>query len=177
MHFGFFFFAFQVEMLYQRYFLRMNQNTTNHILGLLLALILALTVIHIIFVALYFEEENFSKTFLIANSSENSPSLPQIVQQPDLGSSSYRIHENLNYSNGGQHGGETFIENSNKWTDQSNLLPVASKNERKRISSWQGMMQINGESKAAFIADKNYSFIREKRKFYRIHKHRYKRFR
>ncbi|XP_059621799.1 adenylate cyclase type 6 [Phlebotomus argentipes] len=37
----------QVEMLYQRYFLRMNQSNTTHIVGLLLALVLILSVIHI----------------------------------------------------------------------------------------------------------------------------------
>lgn len=40
---------FQVEMLYQRYFLRMNQSTTTHVLLLLLALIVALTSAHILF--------------------------------------------------------------------------------------------------------------------------------
>lgn len=39
----------QVEMLYQRYFLRMNQNNTTHIVSLLLALVLLLGGIHIIF--------------------------------------------------------------------------------------------------------------------------------
>lgn len=36
-------------MLYQRYFLRMNQNNTTHIVSLLLALVLLLGGIHIIF--------------------------------------------------------------------------------------------------------------------------------
>ncbi|GAB0092923.1 Adenylate cyclase [Sergentomyia squamirostris] len=39
----------QVEMLYQRYFLRMNQSNTTHIVSLLLALVLILSVIHILF--------------------------------------------------------------------------------------------------------------------------------
>ncbi|XP_073840464.1 adenylate cyclase type 6 [Musca autumnalis] len=39
----------QVEMLYQRYFLRMNQSSTTHILVLLLALVLALSSAHIVF--------------------------------------------------------------------------------------------------------------------------------
>ncbi|XP_075163091.1 uncharacterized protein LOC142235716 [Haematobia irritans] len=39
----------QVEMLYQRYFLRMNQSNTTHVLLLLLALILALSSAHIVF--------------------------------------------------------------------------------------------------------------------------------
>lgn len=40
----------QVEMLYQRYFLRMNQSNTTHILGLLLALVLSLAAMHIILI-------------------------------------------------------------------------------------------------------------------------------
>lgn len=39
----------QVEMLYQRYFLRMNQSNTTHILSLLLALVLSLSLVHITF--------------------------------------------------------------------------------------------------------------------------------
>ncbi|XP_037721480.1 adenylate cyclase type 5 isoform X2 [Drosophila subpulchrella] len=42
----------QVEMLYQRYFLRMNQSNTTHILALLLALILALSCTHLVFTTL-----------------------------------------------------------------------------------------------------------------------------
>lgn len=37
-------------MLYQRYFLRMNQSNTTHILGLLLALVLSLAAVHIILI-------------------------------------------------------------------------------------------------------------------------------
>ncbi|XP_031621838.1 adenylate cyclase type 6 [Contarinia nasturtii] len=40
----------QVEMLYQRYFLRMNQSNTTHILSLLLALVLSLAAVHIILI-------------------------------------------------------------------------------------------------------------------------------
>ncbi|SPP87107.1 adenylate cyclase type 6 [Drosophila guanche] len=42
----------QVEMLYQRYFLRMNQSNTTHVLALLLVLILALSGTHIVFTTL-----------------------------------------------------------------------------------------------------------------------------
>ncbi|XP_017956108.1 uncharacterized protein LOC108651148 [Drosophila navojoa] len=42
----------QVEMLYQRYFLRMNQSNTTHILGLLLALILALSCTQLVYTTL-----------------------------------------------------------------------------------------------------------------------------
>lgn len=45
-----FFNHFQVEMLYQRYFLRMNQSNTTHILSLLLALVLTLVAVHIFFI-------------------------------------------------------------------------------------------------------------------------------
>lgn len=48
----------QVEMLYQRYFLRMNQSNTTHILSLLLALVVSLAAIHIIFMPL--DSSNFS---------------------------------------------------------------------------------------------------------------------
>lgn len=37
-------------MLYQRYFLRMNQSNTTHILSLLLALVLSLAAVHIILI-------------------------------------------------------------------------------------------------------------------------------
>lgn len=37
-------------MLYQRYFLRMNQSNTTHILSLLLALVLTLVAVHIFFI-------------------------------------------------------------------------------------------------------------------------------
>lgn len=43
-------FWLQVEMLYQRYFLRMNQSNTTHILSLLLALVLSLAAVHIILI-------------------------------------------------------------------------------------------------------------------------------
>ncbi|XP_023178612.2 adenylate cyclase type 6 isoform X2 [Drosophila hydei] len=42
----------QVEMLYQRYFLRMNQSNTTHILGLLLTLILALSCTQLVYTTL-----------------------------------------------------------------------------------------------------------------------------
>lgn len=48
--FLFFYRKLQVEMLYQRYFLRMNQSNTTHILSLLLALVLSLAAVHIILI-------------------------------------------------------------------------------------------------------------------------------
>ncbi|KAL5291164.1 ADCY5 family protein [Megaselia abdita] len=41
----------QVEMLYQRYFLRMNQSNINHLLSLLLVMVLAFTTLFIVFTA------------------------------------------------------------------------------------------------------------------------------
>lgn len=52
---------FQVEMLYQRYFLRMNQSNTVHIVWLLLALIFILALIHLVF------------TFILQQSLESCP--------------------------------------------------------------------------------------------------------
>lgn len=51
----------QVEMLYQRYFLRMNQSNTTHILALLLALIVALSSAQIVFTTLQIRR-NFAAT-------------------------------------------------------------------------------------------------------------------
>ncbi|XP_021704524.1 adenylate cyclase type 6 isoform X2 [Aedes aegypti] len=51
----------QVEMLYQRYFLRMNQSNTVHIVWLLLALIFILALIHLVF------------TFILQQSLESCP--------------------------------------------------------------------------------------------------------
>lgn len=48
----------QVEMLYQRYFLRMNQNNTTHIVSLLLALVLLLASIHVVFALLVAHSAN-----------------------------------------------------------------------------------------------------------------------
>lgn len=56
------YYIFQVEMLYQRYFLRMNQSNTTHILVLLLALILALSSAHIVFTTIQVKR-NFSTTY------------------------------------------------------------------------------------------------------------------
>ncbi|KAJ6635699.1 Adenylate cyclase type 6, partial [Pseudolycoriella hygida] len=55
----------QVEMLYQRYFLRMNQSNTTHILSLLLALVISLAAIHIIFMPL--DSSNFSYKIIHRN--------------------------------------------------------------------------------------------------------------
>ncbi|KAH8286908.1 hypothetical protein KR018_009039, partial [Drosophila ironensis] len=48
----------QVEMLYQRYFLRMNQSNTTHILALLLALILALSCTQLVFTTLQLQRSS-----------------------------------------------------------------------------------------------------------------------
>lgn len=44
-------------MLYQRYFLRMNQSNINHLLSLLLVMVLALTTLFIVFTALNIEND------------------------------------------------------------------------------------------------------------------------
>lgn len=54
-------------MLYQRYFLRMNQSNTTHILSLLLALVISLAAIHIIFMPL--DSSNFSYSTVHRNKS------------------------------------------------------------------------------------------------------------
>lgn len=54
----------QVEMLYQRYFLRMNQSNTTHILTLLLALILALSCTQIVFTTLQLRRSQSTDTGL-----------------------------------------------------------------------------------------------------------------
>lgn len=54
-------------MLYQRYFLRMNQSNTTHILSLLLAMVISLAAIHIIFMPL--DSSNFSYNTIHRNES------------------------------------------------------------------------------------------------------------
>lgn len=54
-------------MLYQRYFLRMNQSNTTHILSLLMALVISLAAIHIIFMPL--DSSNFSYNTIHRNDS------------------------------------------------------------------------------------------------------------
>lgn len=54
-------------MLYQRYFLRMNQSNTTHILSLLLALVISLAAIHIVFMPL--DSSNFSYNTIHRNDS------------------------------------------------------------------------------------------------------------
>lgn len=53
-------FKLQVEMLYQRYFLRMNQSNMTHVLGLLAGLALALGVLLVL--RLIFDEQQFLHT-------------------------------------------------------------------------------------------------------------------
>uniref|UniRef100_A0A1I8N6E6 adenylate cyclase n=1 Tax=Musca domestica TaxID=7370 RepID=A0A1I8N6E6_MUSDO len=85
----------QVEMLYQRYFLRMNQSSTTHILVLLLALVLALSSAHIVFktmqvrrnmVALKFphvESNNNITDFSLMAPNASYPYLMQAATQED----------------------------------------------------------------------------------------------
>lgn len=52
-------FPSQVEMLYQRYFLRMNQSNTTHVLGLLAGLALALGLLLILRIILEDNQQFF----------------------------------------------------------------------------------------------------------------------
>ncbi|XP_053957170.1 uncharacterized protein LOC128862519 [Anastrepha ludens] len=62
----------QVEMLYQRYFLRMNQSNTTHILALLLALIVALSSAQIVFTTLKISGNSVVTVFATTNDSTNN---------------------------------------------------------------------------------------------------------
>ncbi|XP_049315336.1 uncharacterized protein LOC105226517 isoform X1 [Bactrocera dorsalis] len=62
----------QVEMLYQRYFLRMNQSNTTHILALLLALIVALSSAQIVFTTLQLRRNTTGTTFVRTNDTRNN---------------------------------------------------------------------------------------------------------
>lgn len=48
----------QIEMLYQRYFLRMNQNNAVHIVWLLFGLIILLTIIHLLFIIFIMSDDS-----------------------------------------------------------------------------------------------------------------------
>lgn len=62
----------QIEMLYQRYLLRMNQNNATHIVWLLFALILVLAIIHIKFLFNRWDNEfDCSNSTLIELQNEN----------------------------------------------------------------------------------------------------------
>ncbi|XP_062560002.1 adenylate cyclase type 6 [Armigeres subalbatus] len=76
----------QVEMLYQRYFLRMNQSNTVHIVWLLLGLIFILALIHLVF------------TFILQQSLESCPGFT--TDSLDLGgwNSSSTVSPNLTTS-------------------------------------------------------------------------------
>lgn len=70
------FYLFVVEMLYQRYFLKMNQNNTVHIVWLLLSLIFILALIHFIFTFILqnpfnncFNQGKFKLIYSLLNSS------------------------------------------------------------------------------------------------------------
>ncbi|XP_055643099.1 adenylate cyclase type 6 isoform X2 [Toxorhynchites rutilus septentrionalis] len=81
----------QVEMLYQRYFLRMNQSNAVHIVWLLLGLIFILALIHLVFTFILQQSlescngyEGFSGPFDRSNSSLSSSPFPpaSIVSPP-----------------------------------------------------------------------------------------------
>ncbi|XP_055378499.1 uncharacterized protein LOC129610136 isoform X2 [Condylostylus longicornis] len=81
----------QVEMLYQRYFLRMNQSNTTHILGLLLILVLALASVHIIVSTFYLTSTSASI--------RNREILPTTFQTNKM----FNIERNQNYHQNQNH--------------------------------------------------------------------------
>nr|NP_001097622.2 uncharacterized protein Dmel_CG43373, isoform C [Drosophila melanogaster]ABW08553.2 uncharacterized protein Dmel_CG43373, isoform C [Drosophila melanogaster] len=149
----------QVEMLYQRYFLRMNQSNTTHILALLLALILALSCTLLVFTTLQLRRSTsllleISEIGLDANATVGN--LTTATMKPPT------------------------LASSDQMTRGSSipLLALASN------GSWAGNGAVGGELKSAhnhniadFEADHNGQLVwrRQKRKHYRrLHKHRYK---
>ncbi|XP_067645712.1 uncharacterized protein [Eurosta solidaginis] len=62
----------QVEMLYQRYFLRMNQSNTTHILALLLTLVVALSSAQIVFTTLHIRHSSVATNFQTTNNTHNA---------------------------------------------------------------------------------------------------------
>lgn len=105
-------------MLYQRYFLRMNQSNINHLLSLLLVMVLALTTLFIVFTALNIDnyyrngaEEGSSVEYNISTTIEFQQSLEQ-QQQQQLTKDDYFTTNNLTTGDGASMG--TIAENSVK---------------------------------------------------------------
>ncbi|XP_055844529.1 adenylate cyclase type 6 [Episyrphus balteatus] len=148
----------QVEMLYQRYFLRMNQSNTTHTLGLLLMLILTLIAVHIVLATLNIHYKNFAQTF----SSFNSMDSESNFTFNGSSSSSASFGANVNGTYGGTERSSTnFPISIESWRHQegANL-----------ISSSSGLMR---RSLPETVTDNGggISHFREKRKF---RKYRYK---
>lgn len=70
-------------MLYQRYFLRMNQSNTTNTLGLLLGLVLSLAAVYLIFIPLNNSNNNLTSTNLtnlISNGSLSNKIISDIIK-------------------------------------------------------------------------------------------------
>ncbi|CAD7082581.1 unnamed protein product [Hermetia illucens] len=149
----------QVEMLYQRYFLRMNQSNTTHILALLLVLVLALGTVHIAFNTINIQR-NFSNL--------------------SKGNSTVVFHGNA-FRNISQMENTTIMLSSMRRTNFTELpwstpssfpLMGTTDNEHQQpplhVSHRNHMVSHPKEN------NPNYVSVRQKRKFRRIFKHRLK---
>lgn len=110
----------QVEMLYQRYFLRMNQSNTTHILSLLLALVLSLAAVHIILIPME-STSQFYKTLqrnryndtvngngsYISSALNRSDNIANYT--PNANSQQHFVRLNYNYSTDNETGNWLFI--------------------------------------------------------------------
>lgn len=109
---------FKVEMLYQRYFLRMNQSNTTHILSLLLALVLSLAAVHIILIPM---ESTSHKTLqrnryndtVNSNGSNISATLNRsdniAYYTPNPSSQQHFVRNNYNYSTDNETGNWLYV--------------------------------------------------------------------
>lgn len=105
-------------MLYQRYFLRMNQSNTTHILSLLLALVLSLAAVHIILIPMESTSQfhktlqrNRSNDTVSSNGSNISTSLNRsdnITNYAPNVNSQHFVRLNYNYSTDNETGKLTF---------------------------------------------------------------------
>ncbi|XP_068149240.1 LOW QUALITY PROTEIN: uncharacterized protein [Drosophila tropicalis] len=169
----------QVEMLYQRYFLRMNQSNTTHILALLLALILALSCTHIVFTTLQLRR-TFATNFAPSSSASSSTT-----------SSSYAIKMESLYldMNGTAGANSTFIPlntmpsmvSGNLTTTATTPTNVQQIANGRNFKSNRDLVDFDVDVDVDADADDNVRdddgrTRRQKRKHYRrrLHKHRYK---
>ncbi|KAH8364474.1 hypothetical protein KR084_007267 [Drosophila pseudotakahashii] len=152
----------QVEMLYQRYFLRMNQSNTTHILALLLALILALSCTHLVFTTLQLRRSTsllleISELGLDANASVGN--LTSTTMKPP--------------ASAGQ------IAQGRSFVSALGLDSNASRVAKEAGGGGSDLKSPHKRNHADFEADDNgqpgRQWRRQKRKHYRrLHKHRYK---
>lgn len=147
----------QVEMLYQRYFLRMNQSNTTHILALLLALILALSCTHLVFTTLQIQRSSTLMLELMrldANGNQTGGNLTTTTMKPPMAA------------------GQQIAPSG----ADSILVPGLNSSSS---SGWMGASDLESASDRELIDsdvdDNGRAWRRQKRKHYRRqHKHRYK---